>query len=285
MPSQRIAVVLVLMAGVVLVDFGCRDREPEPQYNYNLGTDGTNLLPPTGQMLDTQKKIASGKADVYKRSDMEVTGGATSGSGSGSVSNSNASNATIGVIAESNLPDDIDEAVQQLVDKYNQALVSKDYDGLVSCIASRQRSTARDMFDLKDELETSLASALDSVNTLIPGIKEMTLQRVSMAKKIALEGMSVTSDTVVSGTLLVAGGVRKEPMTLELEDGEWLLVHPLIPGEDAWGDREAAYEDATDELDDIVSSMASGGQVDPAAVQKATANALLLLLDLPQHGK
>ena len=276
MPSQRIAVAL-LITGVVLAGIGCKDREPESQYNYNLGTDGTNLLPSSGQLLDAHKKIASGRADVYKRSEMKGTEGAAKGGGSRSVASQ-----TIGSIAESNLPDDVDAAVQELVDKYNQALAGKDSDGLVACFVSRQRATARDLFDLKDELETSLSSALDSVNTLIPGIKDMTLQRVAMAKKIGLAGMAVTSDTVISGTLLVAGGVRKEPMTLELEEGEWKLVHPLVPDEDAVGEREAAYEDATDELDDIVSPMASGEQVDPAAVQKATANALSLLLDLPQ---
>lgn len=213
----------VLICAVV-TGTGCRDSEPPPAHNRDLGIGDVVLLPTASVRHDT--RIADGQADwpAFRKPEF----------GSAPADD------------EVDEPDGHEEGdsteaeIRELIDEYNEVVADGTVEELLDYYVEAQHDKLQGLFEAARALAAKLAELRQELETKMPDAAERIASSfASLAGstdiRLVVDSLSVVSDTEVTGTRSggsVASTLRFVLVREEDEDGEeseaWYIEVPAI---------------------------------------------------------
>jgi len=237
----------------------CRDAEPPPLHNRDLG-DGELVLLPTAPVLH-DPGITEGRADLHPFRELLLD------------EEPDADEAP--AVAGADETDAVRSEIRELIDEYNDLVSEATVEELLDYYIEEQHEKLRNLFEaaidatercaeIRQELEARLPDAKDRIDAAVA-----VLER-SVALRLPVDSVTVVSDAEVTGT--IPSGAIVQACRFRLVDEDWYLEIPglgdsaeLGPATDA---RLAQYRGWLEGL--------RSGQAAPEAVLQeieATANA------------
>lgn len=205
-----------VLACVVSVMMGCRDTQPPPNHNRDLGTDGVVLLPTASVWHDPG--IAGGRADWHPFRDPSANqdadsdpAGAAQGSAGGSAAGGN---------------QQVETQVRAMIDDYNDFVDEATVDDLLDYYVEAQHNTLKLLFEtgktltesftaIRKELEAKLPDASDRIDAALAVLAAKT------SSKLAVDALNAVSATEVTGRM--ASGPPEPAYRFRLIDEDWYI--------------------------------------------------------------
>lgn len=191
----------------------CRDIQPPPPHDRDLGDDGALLLPTASVWNDPG--IANGRADWHPFREPSLDEGA------GSDSLGSAQTDADGSAAGSNRQ--VETQVRAMIDDYNDFVAEATVDDLLDYYIEEQHNTLKLLFEkantltesfaaIRKELETKLPDALDRIDAALGALE------ANAGPMISVDSLTVVSATEVTGTAAIGPAFR-----FRLIDEDWYI--------------------------------------------------------------
>ena len=195
---------------------GCRDTEPPPAFNRDLGSDGVLLLPTTSVWHEPE--IAMGKADWHPFRDLSPQraaglsprGSETPGSPAGKGGR-------------------IESQLREMIDDYNGFVAEATVDELLDYYVEEQHDTLKPLFESVTQLAEVYAMIRKELEAKLPDAKGRIDASVGFLEADADNRLPVESITVVSNTEATGklAGASIVPMCrFRLIDEDWYIEIP-----------------------------------------------------------
>lgn len=205
-----------VLACVVSVMMGCRDTQPPPAHNRDLGADAVVLLPTAS--VWNNPGIATGRADWHpfrepsagQEADSAPPGSAQADAG-GSAAGGN---------------QQVETQVRAMIDDYNDFVAEATVDDLLDYYMEEQHSALKQLFGtgktltesfaaIRKELEAKLPDALDRIDAVLAVLE------ADAGPKLAVDTLTVVSATEVTGRM--ASGPAGPAYRFRLIDEDWYI--------------------------------------------------------------
>lgn len=211
--GRGLGCVLACMASVMTA---CRDTQPPPAHNRDLGADGVVLLPTASAWHDPG--IATGRADWHPF--REPSADEEAGSDSLGSARTDAGGAAAGSNQQ------VETQVRAMIDDYNDFVAEATVDDLLDYYIEEQHGALKQLFGsaktitesfaaIRKELEAKLPDALDRIDAAL------TVLEADADPKLAVDSLTVVSATEVTGGM--AGGPTGTAYRFRLIDEDWYI--------------------------------------------------------------
>lgn len=198
---------------------GCRDTEPPPAFNRDLGSDGVLLLPTASVWHEPE--IARGKADWYPFRDpsaQRAAGLSPRGSVQGETPGSPARKGGR-----------IESELREMIDEYNDFVAEATVDELLDYYVEEQHATLKPLFESVKQLAEIYAMIRKELEAKLPDAKgridaSLGFLEADADNRLPVESITVVSNTEATGKL--AGGSIVQTCRFRLIDEDWYVEIP-----------------------------------------------------------
>ncbi|UCC31628.1 MAG: hypothetical protein JSU86_04990 [Phycisphaerales bacterium] len=203
---------------VVVVGMGCRDTEPPPAHNRDLGSDREPLMPTASVWHDPD--IAKGQADWHPFREPEAAPEPTEGE-----TTTGAAPADEG---------GVETEIRELIDEYNELVAETtvdDVDDLLDYYMEEQHDALRPWLEAAVSLPVKLERIREALEEKLPAEKERIAEAVSKLQDPSGRELNVGSITVVSdqeATAQLPAGSPISTYRFVVVDEEWYIEVPEI---------------------------------------------------------
>ena len=203
---------------VVIVGMGCRDAEPPPAHNRDLGGDREPLMPTASVWQDPD--IAKGQAQWHAFREPEAAPAPAEGE-----TTPDAAPADAG---------DVEAEIRELIDEYNELAAETTVDGvddLLDYYVEDQHDTLRPWLEAAVSLPDKLERVREALGQKLPVEKERIVAAFSKLKDPSGLELVVESVTVVrdqEATVRLPAGSPISTYRFVIVDEEWYMEIPEI---------------------------------------------------------
>lgn len=198
---------------VLVVGMGCRDTEPPPAHNRDLGSDGEPLMPTASVWHDPD--IAKGRAEWHPFREPEAAPEPTDGE-----TTADAAPADEG---------GVETEIRELIDVYNELVAETkvdDVDDLLDYYVEEQHNALRPWLEAAVSLPDKLERIREALEQKLPAEKERIAEAVSKLQDPSGRELNVESITVVSdreATAQLPAGSPISTYRFVVVDEEWFI--------------------------------------------------------------
>lgn len=252
--AWRVAVFLTI--ATIAVN-GCRDSEPPPAYDRDLGENGVVLLPPATQQYDPA--IVKGKADWRAfRDPSEQPPPAADEGGAGQNKQ-------------------VENEIHELIDEYNEVVVDGTVTELLDYYVEDQHERLKPLLNQATDLRTSLADLRKQLSDKLPEAQDRVAKAFDRFDVKRTIGLDVDVINVVTDTEVTAGSATQAAYRFRLIDEDWyievaaieqfastgmLRLEKMTSAAGVW---MAALQSGQSQADDVLQQMEAAAQSADAA--------------------
>jgi hypothetical protein len=198
---------------------GCRDTEPEPAHNRDLGGDGALLLPTASVWCEAA--ISKGKADWHPFSIEQALQQQAASLRPGEEP-----------AGASERHQQIKDAIREMVDDYNDFAPEATVDELLEYYVEEQHDSLKQVFEAAQNFARTYATIRKELDARLPDARErvdaaLAVLEAGATARLPVESITVLSDTEVAGK--ITGGSTQSAFATAptcrfiLLDDEWYI--------------------------------------------------------------
>lgn len=196
-----------------VVGMGCRDTEPPPAHNRDLGTNGTLLLPTASVWCDPA--IAEGQAEWYPFREPQLQP-APAGEAAG----------TGGERAEAG---QIETEIRELIEEYNEVVADGSVDDLLDYFVEEQHDALRPLLEAGTKLAAKLGELRGELEAKMPDAGDRIAAAFGalggdLHFSFTVELINVVSNAEVTAKLPGDSGIST--LRFKLVDEDWYIEFP-----------------------------------------------------------
>jgi len=264
---------------------GCREKDPPPSHNVDLGETGRPLPPTSGAVHDVTLKDGSADLAPFREptipSDepaLRPSRGNVAGSGDVAVG---------GEVANAG---EIEKEIRDAIVEFNDLLTDGTTEDLLDFFTEEQSKIAGSLISTLESLDTKLGELAEVAGDRAPAIEAIRTQLVA-ARLLAIDPVTVKVDVANKVTVTLSksplppflpglSDEAKAALTVTFsmgEDGFWYIDSPIVS---ALGSIEPTLKQVITEIDGLV----SGGDATSSLSAAALLGPMLQALADGSHG-
>ncbi len=206
----------------------CRDTQPPPAHNRDLGSDGVLLLPTASVWHEAG--IARGKADWHPFREPSAQGAAGLVGGTGLKPLPHSAQASSSGSPAGN-DRRVEAQIRGMIDEYNAFVAEATVEDLLEYYVEEQHDTLKPLFEAAKTFAESYAVIRKELEARIPDAKgridaALAVLEADVALRLPVESITVTSDTEATSKL--ASGSIARTCRFRLIDEDWYVEIPAL---------------------------------------------------------